>query len=260
MQATSWRVAALLESIWRMPRDISTEGHRIDGLIHVTLVFVGVLFAALVAWLAWVCLRHGARHPARFERGDTPAAKALPLGLAAAVLFVVDGNLFVNSTRDMGGVFLDFERHEADPEAVRIEVNARQWAWDARYSGPDGRFNTRDDIVTLNEIRVPVGAPVLIQLGAVDVIHSLYLPNVRVKVDAVPGMVTRTWFQATEPGSFEIGCAQHCGTHHYKMRGELIVLSKEEYAAWARTASAQSALAFDPDDHAARWGWEWKRP
>src|SRR5581483_7940233 len=101
---------------------------------------------------------------------------------------------------------------------VRIEVNAHQWAWDVRYTGPDGKFNTADDVTSLNEITVPVDAPVILELASTDVVHSLYIPNLRIKQDVVPGTLTKAWFQATETGQFEIGCAQHCGTHHYKMR------------------------------------------
>ena len=69
-----------------------------------------------------------------------------------------------------------------------------------RYAGPDGKFNTRDDIVTTNDMRVPVGVPVLLQLAASDVLHSFSLPNFRIKQDAVPGMINRLWFQAKETG------------------------------------------------------------
>ena len=89
--------------------------------------------------------------------------------------------------QDINKVFWNFDEVEQRPDAVRIEVNAHQWAWDARYAGPDGKFNTKDDIVTLNDIRVPVDTPVLLQLASTDVIHSFYLPNFRVKQDAVPG-------------------------------------------------------------------------
>jgi cytochrome c oxidase subunit 2 len=128
----------------------------------------------------------------------------------------------------------------------------------ARYAGPDGQFGTADDIVTTNDIRVPVGQPVLIQLASTDVIHSLYLPNLRVKRDAVPGMVNGLWFQAEQVGEFEIACAQHCGPNHYKMRGVLTVLSREGYQQWLRTSSAVAARGFDPEDREAQWGWPWR--
>ena len=75
--------------------------------------------------------------------------------------------------------------------------------------------------MTLNELDVPVGRPIYLKLRSRDVVHSLYLPNFRTKIDAIPGMTTRLWFQATEAGRYEIACAQHCGVNHYKMRGLL---------------------------------------
>jgi len=60
---------------------------------------------------------------------------------------------------------------------------------------------------------------VILELASADVIHSFYLPNLRLKQDAMPGMINRMWFQAKETGEFDIGCAQHCGTNHYKMKG-----------------------------------------
>src|SRR5262249_41388044 len=149
-------------------------------------------------------------------------AITVALTISAIIFFVVDGNLFVNAMNDLSKAFWNFAEVEAMPNVLRIEVNAHQWAWDARYAGPDGRFSTKekpsdDDIVTLNDIRVPVDTPVLIQLSSTDVIHSFYLYNFRVKQDAMPGMINRLTFQAKEIGEYDIGCAQHCGTNHYKM-------------------------------------------
>src|SRR5205085_8846731 len=98
-------------------------------------------------------------------------------------------NLFVRSLRDLSQATWAFAEADADPRTVRIEVNARQWVWEARYAGTDGRFGTPDDIVVTNHLRVPVGSKVLFQLASTDVIHGFSLPNFRVKQDAVPGMI-----------------------------------------------------------------------
>jgi cytochrome c oxidase subunit 2 len=242
-----------------LPRDVSLDGHRVDSLIHVTIVFTGILFAVMVAWMLYAVFRHGRSHPASTERGDGRKAAIGVLALACGIFFVVDGNLFFHAVDDLDNHFWNFAAAEQTPGAVRIEINAHQWAWDARYAGPDGKFNTADDVVTLNDLRVPVGTPVVLQLTSTDVLHSLYLPNFRVKQDAIPGTVTRLWFQAQETGQFEIGCAQHCGPNHYKMRATLGVLPRAAYDAWAAAASADGRRGFDPDDTAAHWGWEWRR-
>ncbi|MBI3847443.1 MAG: cytochrome C oxidase subunit II [Planctomycetes bacterium] len=241
-----------------LPRDVSVDGNRIDWLLQITMVFVAILFVIMVVWMFLACLKHNRNHQAEYDHGDSKHHVTIALTLSAIIFFVVDGNLFYNSTKDLGDAFWNFDGAEArDP--VRIEINAHQWAWDARYAGPDKKFNTQDDIVTLNDIRVPVGSPVIVELASVDVIHSLYLPNLRVKQDAMPGMVNRFWFEAKETGEFDIACAQHCGVNHYKMKGKLTILSREDYAHWADEASKNSARAYDPaDDEFAHWGWDWR--
>ncbi len=240
-----------------LPRDVSLDGHRIDSLLHFLVVATGLLFVGMVVWMVVSVLRNrGGR--STYARGDTRKAAFGVLALAGGIFVVVDGNLFTHALEDLDQHFWAYGQAERQPGAVRVEVNAHQWAWTFRYAGPDGKFNTEDDIVTLNDLRVPLGAPVVLQLASTDVIHSLYLPNFRVKQDAVPGMTTRLWFQAKEAGTFEIGCAQHCGPNHYKMRAQLTVLPRPEYEAWAAAASADGRRGFDADDAAAHWGWDWR--
>lgn len=241
------------------PRDVSLDGWRIDWLIEITMVFVLLLFVIMCIWIAIAYIWHDEKATALYDHGDSKHHVTLALVLSALIFFVVDGNLFVNSVIDLDEAFWNFEKAESDPDAVRIEINARQWAWQARYAGPDGEFDTPDDITTLNEIPVPVDVPVIMHLAAVDVIHAIYLPNLRQKIDAVPGSLNPIWFQATETGDFDIGCAQHCGTHHYKMRGILRILSKADFAAWHEQAAVNAARAYDPDDTDAHWGWPWRK-
>ncbi len=251
------RAAPRPESGFGYPRDVSEEGHRIDWLLNVTSIFVGILFIAMVVWMAIAIVRHGRRHTAHCDHGSARKQVVKALGLSALIFFIVDGNLFVNSIVDLDEAFWNFAKAESHPEAVRIEINAHQWAWDARYAGQDGQFATADDIVTLNDIRVPKGVPVVFQLRSVDVIHSFYLPNLRQKVDVVPGTTTHLWFTAKETGEFDIACAQHCGVHHYKMKGQLTIYEPEQYAAWLGEAQANARVAYDPADTLGHWGWRW---
>jgi cytochrome c oxidase subunit 2 len=241
-----------------LPHDASQHGWRVDWLLGTTTLFVLIMFLVTVGWIGWACLRHGRTHRAVFDRGSAAPAIVKAVLLSLLIFAVVDGNLLVFGMRDLDDVFWNVERANASPEAVRIEINAHQWAWDARYAGPDGQFNTADDVITLNDVRVPLGAPVVVQLASTDVIHSLSLPNFRVKQDAVPGSINWLWFSAKEVGVFDIACAQHCGVHHYKMRGQLTVLSRPEYEAWAAQSSALSRRAFDAQDRSAHWGWPWQ--
>ncbi len=246
-------------SVWNLPRDVSAEGHRIDSLINVTNGFVLLLFVIMCGWMAYAVFKHGKDHKADYDHGDSKHHVAIAMGISAVIFFIVDGNLWFNSTIDVNTTFWNHEGIDQDRNAVRIEINAHQWAWDARYAGPDGKFNTADDIVTLNDIRVPKGAPILFQIASTDVIHSFYLPNLRIKQDAMPGMINRMWFNAKETGEFDIGCAQHCGVHHYKMKARLTVLEPADFKRWIGEMSEQHAKGFDPNDKGALWGWEWKK-
>ncbi len=250
-------LAPLPEKGIGLPHDASLHGWRIDALINETSVYVGLLFVIMVAWVVLACLRHGPRHEARFDHGTSTRSVAVGLCIAGAIFFVVDGPLFVNSLILARDVFGNFAKVEADPKSVRIEITAHQWAWVARYAGPDGKFNTPDDIVTFNDVVVPEGTPILFQLVSTDVIHSFNIPNMRAKIDAVPGMVNRVWFEAKETGEFDIACAQHCGLNHYKMKATLTVLPRPDWEKWAAEASANSARDYDPDDREAHWGWDW---
>jgi len=246
------------ESGYGPPRDVSVDGHRIDWLIDVTNVFIGILFVIMVVWMVWAVFVHNERHTAEYDHGSSRHAVTIALVISALIFFIVDGNLFYHSTKDLSEAFWNYERH-GGTGAVRIEVNARQWIWQARYAGPDGRFNTQDDALTVNDVRVPVNTPVMVQLGSPDVIHNFYLPNFRVKMDAVPGTVNVMVFEAKETGQFEIACAQHCGVNHYKMRGVLTVLPKEEFDRWAAQVSTDSAAVYLEEDEEAHWGWDWKK-
>lgn len=251
--------APRLETGWGFPRDVSVDGHRIDELIAITTAMVAVLLLIAVVWMAWACLAHGRRHRAVPDHGNARRQALWACAVSALVFAIVDGNLLVSSFRDLAEAFWNFERAEADPDAVRVEINAHQWAWDVRHAGLDGRFNTADDVVTLNHLRVPQGRPVIVQLAAVDVLHALYLPNLRVKQDAIPGTITRTWFIAREPGDFDLACAEHCGANHHEMRGTLSVMPAAAWDRWLRAASERARASHDPGDREARWGWPWKR-
>ena len=133
---------------------------------------------------------------------------------------------------------------------VRVQIGARQWAWDIRYPGADGQFDTPDDFYTVSELVVPIGRPVVFELGSGDVIHSLYLPNFRIKQDAIPGRVLRGWFQAKKLGRYDIACAQHCGVHHYQMGGEVRVVSDAEFVTWSAAMSLDGARMHSEDERA----------
>ena len=147
----------------------------------------------------------------------------------------------------------------ANPPAVVVRVVAEQFAWNIHYPGADGRFGETkvslvtptnpvgldrsspfgaDDIVTLDELHVPINRPVVIQLSSKDVIHSFGVPAMRVKADATPGLLSPVWFTPTLAGRFDIACSQLCGLGHFRMRGTVIVESETEYRAFLAAEAA----------------------
>jgi cytochrome c oxidase subunit II len=241
-----------------IPRDASLDGRVFDGVFGYLTVSTGIAFAIMLVILLGAILFHrerGGRRQALYTHGDRPKHHLLTLVVGLTMFLAIDAVLAVRASSELRGHFWRYP--DSDPGAVRVEVMARQWAWTFRLPGPDARFNTPDDIVTLNELHVPVGRPVYIKLRSKDVVHSFYLPNFRTKIDAVPGSTTRLWFQAVDVGRYEIGCAQHCGVNHYKMRGELLVAPEPEHETWLRRAEVDARLRYDPADAAAHDGWEW---
>jgi cytochrome c oxidase subunit 2 len=243
------------------PRDASLDGHLVDGAFDYLTVTTAACFAIVVLVLAVAILFHRRRagRVAHYTHGERRRDHVLTLGVAIAMFLGIDAVL---AGRDLGHLQTRFWRYpDDDPAAVRVEVTARQWAWTFRIAGPDGRFGTRDDVVTLNELHVPAGRPIYLKLRSKDVIHSLYFPSFRTKIDAVPGTTTRLWFQARETGRFELGCAQHCGVSHYKMRGEVFVTAEAEWQAWVGRAADDARLHWDATDTAVRdqadEAWEW---
>jgi cytochrome c oxidase subunit 2 len=239
------------------PEDASTHGHRIDSLLELTHQFDIALTVLMLGVLALFLWRFRGPRPVAAD-GGTKRTRTVVMVAALTIFGVVDGTLFARSQGYLDDVLWNFDVPAKHQDTVRVEVNARQWSWEVRYAGEDGRFNTPDDVLTWSEMRVPVDVPVWVQLASADVVHGFALPNFRVKLDAVPGRVNQTWFQAAREGTWEIACYQHCGTSHYKMRGTLTVMSPEAYKAWLREASRQAARAHDSSDAAAHWGWEWR--
>jgi cytochrome c oxidase subunit II len=243
-----------------IPHDASVDGHLVDGAFQYMFVATTICFAVMVLVLLAAVLFHRSGHAtARYTHGDSRASHLLTAFVAAAIFFGVDVVALRRSDRDLRDHLWHFP--DGDAAALRVEVTAQQWAWTFRYAGADGRFDTADDVVTLNELHVPVATPIYLKLRSKDVVHSFYLPNFRTKIDAVPGSTTRLWFEAREPGAFEIGCAQHCGVSHYKMRAQLFAGSAEDFQRWFARAAADGALRRDTGPPATgpdADGWDWE--
>jgi cytochrome c oxidase subunit II len=211
-----------------LPTNVSTYGGEIDFIYLVILWITGIVFLLVIGTLVWFSFRY--RHT------EGRKAHHIHANWKVEVVWTVIPFLIVLGLGAMSfGLWSRVKNPDRFPEpGLTIAVHASQFEWNVTYPGPDGQLGNGDGFRTLNRIHVPVGQPILVHLTAEDVIHSFFLPNFRVKQDAVPGLPQQVWFEATETGEFELACAELCGTGHTRMRGRLVVQSVEEFEAWQR--------------------------
>lgn len=222
-QATSWAAGAPGMRVW-LPEGITTTSPLIDHLFYVVLWITGAVFVLVQATLLFFLIRYRYRpgQRAAYTHGNT-MAETIWTAIPAVILVW----LVMQSQSIWAQV-----RGTPPPADLEIEITAEQFAWNIRYAGADHVLNTADDITTINQLHLPVNQTVLVRLTSKDVIHSFFVPQFRMKQDAVPGMMGRLWVSATKTGNYEIACAELCGLGHYRMRGFLIVESAEAFQAW----------------------------
>jgi cytochrome c oxidase subunit 2 len=249
-------------SIWDAfipPEDISkTGGALIDGLFAYTTI-MNILYFTLVCigLFGFSYLYHHKRSKrGLYTFGNTKKQQIVTLVVGLAVFFSVDLMITYKANEHLIGHFWKFPK--ADEDIVRVEVLAQQWMWNFRYAGADGVFNTVDDVMSNHELRIPKGKKVEFRISSKDVIHSFYLPNARIKVDAIPGRITRLWFEPIKTGVYDIACAEMCGTHHYQMKAKMVIYEQDEYDAWLEEAQTLAETNKDIENPDIYWGWKWE--
>ncbi len=210
---------------WWLPENVSTFGVEIDWLFHLIYAITAItgilVFAALIAFL--VIYRDRPGRTARYTHGNTTLE--IVWTVVPALILVVLTFLSVPAWSKI--------KMTQPPTDVIIQVTAKQFNWQVAYPGADGKFGTEDDKKFLDEMHVPVNKPIRVILKSQDVIHSFFVPNFRIKQDAVPGREIIAWFDATKPGKYEWPCAELCGFGHSGMKGWVYVHTAEDYAKWA---------------------------
>lgn len=209
-----------------MPENISTYGANIDWLFGLIEWITGIAFVvvilALIVFLVKYRRQEGRR--ATYTHGNT--ALEITWTIVPAIILIV---LFMLSQSTWWSI-----KGNVPPGDMQVQVMAKQFNWVFTYAGPDGIFGTDDDLTLENELHVPVNTMVRVTLQAEDVIHSFFLPNLRLKQDAVPGRQIPAWFEATKTGRYEIPCAELCGFGHSGMLGYLTVHSAQDYESWQK--------------------------
>jgi cytochrome c oxidase subunit 2 len=219
----------------KLPEGVSTFSSDIDGMFWLILWITGIIFVVVELLLIVFLWRY--RHREGRQVVYTHGNNRLEViwTIVPAVICVV---LALMSRR----IWADVKQRMPE-DGMPVGVEAEQFAWNIHYPGPDGKLFTPDDVVTLNQMHIPVGKPIVVTLRSKDVIHSFFLPEFRVKQDAVPGMTTRIWFDGKTVGHWEIACAELCGLGHYRMKGFLTVETQEDFDKWLAEQAAEAAPA-----------------
>jgi len=244
---------------WGPNEPASTFGSRFDSLFWLitTLVSVSFLIVLVMLFLAVVRFRARPGSKAHYDRGNSLHDKRFTAVVSVTVFVVLDAWVLVIAMRDLREAHWKYPAAD-EPGVYEVEVLAQQWAWNFRTKGVDGEFGTADDIVTINELHIPEGRPIKFNLTSKDVIHSFFVPDMRVKRDLNPGAINMLWFQAAKTGTFDLFCAELCGYAHYMMGGEVYVLESDRFDAWEQEASRLAEIAYDAEDTEAHWAWDWK--
>lgn len=238
---------------WWFPPPINAHGQAYDQQFTITLAVTGVIFLVAQMALGYAIFRFRSRgQQAQYTHGNNKLEVFWTS--AAAVLFV---GLVLMGSRIWAGVHFE----KAPPNALEIQVLAKQFAWAFRYAGPDGRFG-RTDIKLINDangnpfgidekdpagkddivnaaLKVPVNTPILLTLHSRDVIHNFFVRELRMKQDLVPGMEIPFHFQAEKTGIYEVPCSELCGLGHSQMRTTMEVMTAENFEKWKKDQLAQ---------------------
>ena len=197
------------------PAQASSTAAKVDALmlfeIGVTVVIAVAIFLVLLGF----CIRFRRGNPV--DRSNAPTHDKAMEVVWIVVPMLLSLVMYVWSTR------LFFEMYQPPVDAAQIDVVGKQWMWYLQHS--QGRSET-------NELHVPLGRPVKLNMTSQDVIHSFFIPAFRVKQDVLPGRYTSLWFEPTQVGVYDLFCAEYCGTNHSIMIGKVHVMEPADYEAW----------------------------
>ncbi len=231
-----------------LPLAASTHAGEIDEMIVLVHWLMAILFVGWGLFFVYVLFRFrkGANAKASYTGAKGKISKGLEIGVAIVEIILLVFYAIPAWAKRVKAL-------PAENEAVVVRVVAHQFAWEIQYAGPDGKFgrtdpskvtpdnligldktdpNAKDDIITSNQLNLPIDRPALIHLSSQDVIHSFGLYEMRVKQDAIPGLSIPVWFIPNRVGQYEITCSQLCGLGHFRMRGFVTIQSAADYQKW----------------------------
>ena len=233
-----------------MPVGASAHAAEVDRIMVLIHWLMLVLFVGWSIFFVYVLVR--------FRSGANPQANYR--GVRGRWSTWVEGGVLVAEIVLLAFFSIPFWRTNVDAappsgQATMLRVVAEQFAWYAHYPGADGVFGRteialvnadnplgldrnepvgKDDIIAINRMNLPVGKPAVIMLSSKDVIHSFGLPQMRVKQDAIPGIVQPVWFTPTQVGRWDIACSQLCGLGHFRMKAIYEIQTQDAYETWLK--------------------------
>lgn len=225
--------------------EIGSNWALIDITVYITFFICGVAFVIIGLYMVWWVYKYKYQpgRLAEYEPENPKLESWLTIITTIGVVVMLAPGLVA---------WNDYVT--VPPDATELEVNSEQWRWSYRLPGADGVFGhahnkyitvdnpmgIKDDdpyaeddiIITSQTVVIPVDRKVKVLLRSKDVLHDFWVPEIRAKMDSVPGMVTYFWFEPIREGIFDILCAELCGRGHHTMRGEMHVVSLDEYETW----------------------------
>jgi cytochrome c oxidase subunit 2 len=229
-----------------LPPNINEHGQVIDNLFLFILYLTGAIFLGTGLAFFWFLWKYDAARnpqPVAYTHGSHTLEVVWSILPAATLVFIAIYQM--NAWADAKLRRPVLSNGQLKPPIA--EITGRQFEWRIRYAGQDGKVGTEDDVELVNDLHLPVNEEIVLSIKSMDVLHSFFLPNLRVKQDVVPGMKQFVWFRATRTGVYDIVCAELCGWGHYKMRGRVTFESREQFDRWlARAAEAQNQAEFTP--------------
>jgi cytochrome c oxidase subunit 2 len=197
------------------PEQASTFAMDVDALyffiVAVTAFFALVVAVAVIYFGAKYRRRHDGEVGARIEGN-------LPLELLWSVIPTMIAMVMFG-----WGASVYYHLRRTPDEALQVYAVGKQWMW---------KFQHLEGQREINELHVPLGRAVKVTMTSEDVLHSLYFPSFRQKMDVIPGRYTTLWFEASKVGTYHIFCAEYCGTNHSRMIGQVVVLEPAQYQSW----------------------------
>ena len=229
------------------PEDISEHGYIIDGLFNFIMYLTGAIFIGTgITLFLFLWKYDGAKNTqdVKYSHGSHVLEVVWSILPAATLLFIAIYQMDTWAGAKLRQPTLpgpdQIVGTEDDiPKAAMAQVTGRQFEWRIQYAGDDGVIGTPDDLFTVNDLHVPENEEIVLQMKSMDVLHSFFLPNLRLKQDLVPGMKQYVWFKPKKVGVYDIVCAELCGWGHYKMKGRITVESDKDFQAYLSNLKAE---------------------